>query len=123
MIISFCYKNQVTKQSYFSNYCGKCKTGKIFSYFLFFNRACPHCGHPFEKEQGHYIGAMIIAYFVTALLALPTLLLATFKFKVEEPLPIVFAGLQLLVTGPIFYRYSKLLWIHAEERFTEYLHK
>ena len=87
------------------------------------NRACPSCGHVFEKEDGHYIGAMIIAYFASSFLALPVLLLAVFKYDLEFPLPPILAGLQILLTGPVLYRYSKIAWIHLEERFTDYLHQ
>ncbi len=115
--------DKTQKQSYFSNQCGKCRTGEIFSYFLLFNRKCSHCGHLFEKEEGHYLGAMIIAYLISSLMALPILLLAVFKYETDFPVAMGLTVLEILITGPIFYRYSKLVWIHAEERFTDYLHE
>ena len=84
---------------------------------------CPSCGHKFEKEEGYYIGAMIISYFVTAFLALPTLLIGLFRYQWEFNALMGLVCIQILITGPIIYRYSKLVWIHIEERFTEHLNQ
>lgn len=87
------------------------------------NKKCTHCGHQFENEEGHYIGAMIISYFLTAFLALPPLLISVFIYKIEFELMIWIACVQVLITGPILYRYSKLIWIHMEERLSNQLNK
>ncbi len=102
--------------SIFSNRCAKCKTGAIFHHFFFINEVCPHCGHRFEREEGFFIGSMIIAYFLSTMLTLPILLLAIFKFETELPLALLFASIFMAVTLPFIYRYSKIAWIQIEEQ-------
>ena len=80
------------------------------------NEVCPQCGHRFELEEGFFIGAMILTYFISTLLALPVLLFSLFKYEMEFPLALLLAGSFMLVSTPVLYRYSKLAWIHLEER-------
>jgi hypothetical protein len=82
---------------------------------MILNKTCPNCGHRFEREEGFFIGAMIISYFISTLLALPVLLITVFKYEVEFVPALVVASAMMLITGPIIYRYSKLAWIHIEE--------
>lgn len=79
------------------------------------NRTCPSCGNRFEKEEGYFIGAMIIAYFVGTMLALPTLLVAVFVMQVEFPIALLIACIQMLVCGLILFRFSRLAWINIED--------
>src|SRR4051812_20467629 len=101
----------------FSNHCAKCNQGQIFRYFFLMNEKCPVCGHHFELEEGFFIGSMIITYFISTMLALPVLLICVFKYEMEFPVALFLAGLMMLGTSPILYRYSKIAWIHLEERF------
>ena len=78
------------------------------------NRVCPVCGNRFEKEEGYFMGAMIIAYFVGTLLALPTLLIAVFVMQVEFPIAVMLASLQMVVFGLFLFRLSRLAWINIE---------
>jgi uncharacterized protein (DUF983 family) len=100
----------------FSNRCAKCKQGAIFHGFFFIHDNCPVCGHRFEREEGFFIGSMIIAYFISTLLTLPILLVSIFKFEMEFPLALLLAAVFMAVTLPIIYRYSKIAWIQIEER-------
>jgi len=100
----------------FSNRCAKCHSGRIFEYFFRMNEKCTHCGHRFEREEGFFMGAMIIAYFISTLLALPVLLLCIFKFEMEFPFALALGAGTIAVNLPFIYRYSKLVWIHLEEK-------
>ena len=62
------------------------------------------------------MGAMIISYFLSTLLALPLLLFLCFSREVDLVTALAAACMIILITGPVIYRYSKLLWIHLEER-------
>ena len=103
----------------FSNRCAKCHQGKIFRYFMMMNDSCSECGHQFEREEGFFLGAMILSYFLSTLLALPVLLLTVFKYDLEFPVALLIAAAVMLVTSPVIYRYSKLVWIHVEEKIYE----
>ena len=100
----------------FSNQCAKCHSGRVFEYFFMMNEHCPHCGHRFEREQGFFVGAMIIAYFASTLCALPVLLLSVFKFEMDFGPALALGAAVMLFTLPVIYRYSKLFWIHLEEK-------
>ncbi len=99
-----------------SNQCSKCGAGAIFKYFFIMNQNCPNCGHHFEREEGFFLGSMIIAYFAVTLLALPVLLVSVFKYEIEFGAALALAATVMAVTMPSLYRYSKLMWIHLEER-------
>jgi hypothetical protein len=62
------------------------------------------------------MGAMIIAYFASTLLALPVLLLGVFKFDLEFPVALGLGAACSGISLPFIYRYSKLIWIHLEEK-------
>jgi uncharacterized protein (DUF983 family) len=105
------------KPSLFSNVCPRCHEGRVFRFFYSINRTCPVCDLRFEKEEGYFFGPMIISYFVTLLFALPVLLFLVFKMEAEAGTGMLAAGALIVVLGPIFYRYAKLIWLHLETRF------
>ena len=78
------------------------------------NRICPSCGNRYEKEEGYFVGAMILAYFIGTLLALPTLLIAVFVMQVEFPVAVAVASLQMILCGLILFRFSRIAWINLE---------
>ena len=98
----------------FHNRCPVCQKAPIFRGLFSMNRVCPVCGNRFEKEEGYFMGAMIIAYFVGTLLALPTLLIAVFVMQVEFPIAVMLASLQMVVLGLFLFRFSRLAWINIE---------
>lgn len=108
-----------TKPSLFSNVCPRCHEGRVFRYFFSIHRECPSCGLRFEKEEGYFFGPMIISYFVTLLFALPVLLVLVFKMESEAGTGMLAAGAVIVVLGPVFYRYAKLVWLHLETKFDE----
>ena len=82
------------------------------------NPTCPGCGTRFERESGYFIGAMIASYFLGVFLALPTLLLAVFKFEQDMSLAILLSSIQLVLLQPLLFRYSRILWIRLEAELT-----
>jgi uncharacterized protein (DUF983 family) len=48
--------------------CPKCQQGRMAQGALGVKDRCPHCGAEFEPEEGDFIGAMLMAYSVTAVL-------------------------------------------------------
>jgi uncharacterized protein (DUF983 family) len=45
--------------------CPNCGTGDLFTSFFSLRRRCPGCGLAFEREEGYWLGAMIVAIGVT----------------------------------------------------------
>ena len=104
--------------SWFSNRCPGCKNGRIFQGLTRMNPRCPGCGRIFERESGYFIGAMIASYFLGTFLALPTLLLAVFRFELEMGVAIFLCATQIVVLQPFLFRYSRILWIQIEASLT-----
>lgn len=99
----------------FSNLCAKCHKGKIFNAFLTMNQDCPSCGHHFEREEGFFMGSIILSYFASTLSILPIMLLALFKYDADLIASLVVSSVVALITFPPIYRFSKIAWIHIEE--------
>ncbi len=93
--------------------CPICGGRKIFTTYFRLAERCPTCGYPFEREEGYWVGALIVNITVAetwfAILFIATLLL-TLPDVAWQPLLIV-----ALVTNGIlpivFYPFSKTLWM------------
>jgi heme/copper-type cytochrome/quinol oxidase subunit 4 len=76
---------------------------------------CPVCGLVFLRESGYFLGAMYVSYGLGVLTILPvSIVLAV---VLEWPLSTVLAIMvvQTLVSMPLFLRFSRLLWLHADQ--------
>jgi uncharacterized protein (DUF983 family) len=97
--------------------CPRCREGRVFGGVLAMNATCPACGFGFEREQGYFLGAMYFSYafgiaatapLVVALLALTDLSLTSIGWT---------AGAELALLSPVIFRYSRVAWIHFDQRF------
>ena len=98
----------------FNNLCPNCSQGKVFKGFLKLNQKCPSCGFLLEKEEGYYIGAMIAAYFISFFTAVPVFLVGYFVYEVDVVTLIAICTVEMIVLGPLFYRFATLLWLWIE---------
>jgi uncharacterized protein (DUF983 family) len=93
--------------------CPRCGKGPIFHGFISTNKRCPKCGLTFERDAGYFTGAMYASYGLGMLTSLPvwlTLLLLEYN-------PVIIMGeaiLQIVVTMPILFRYSRTIWLHLD---------
>jgi hypothetical protein len=75
---------------------------------------CPVCGIHFERETGYYLNAMFFAYAIGIVIIAPTALYlflshaSTFWFT-------VIISAELLLLWPLIFRYSRILWLHADQ--------
>ncbi len=84
------------------------------------NEKCPVCGYTFGREAGYFTGAMYFSYtlglvFIFAIFGVLWLLFSTDTFGQVAVLVVVASGLYLL-TVPLVYRYSRVLWMHLDWR-------
>lgn len=91
--------------------CPSCRRGRIYRSLTEMNPECPHCGVTFEREEGDFLGAMLIAYSITAVVVAAGIyavsLLTDLSTTAHLVLWIVFGTLFLLFT----YRNMKGIWI------------
>jgi uncharacterized protein (DUF983 family) len=100
--------------------CPRCRQANIYPPGLkgllgWMNDQCPSCGLRFLRETGYFLGAMYISYGLGVLTILPVaVILATL---VEWPLWAVLtvAVVQTLILMPIFFRYSRIIWLHVDQ--------
>lgn len=78
------------------------------------NVACPGCGLPFERENGYFLGAMMVSYFLGAFSVIPTLLLLRFAFEAELFTLIAIPCLQVVGMNPLLFRYSRVIWLYMD---------
>ena len=100
--------------------CPRCRTGRIFRASIFrgfpaMNERCAACGLKFEREEGYFLGAMIIDYGLgLIIIAILAALLWVFTRWDFEKTAIV-ALLLFLPTIPALTRLGRVLWIYFDQ--------
>lgn len=83
--------------------------------------ACPACGLEFEREEGYWVGAMIVNIVVTELVFGAVLVGGMLASWPDVPwTQLLIAGVVLNVAVPVlFYPRSKTLWVGIDRFFTD----
>ena len=83
---------------------------------------CTECRYRFEREPGHFVGAMYFSYFLGLVTLLPVSL-PLFATGVSSWWIATLAVVQMLLLSPLVFRYSRSLWMgfdlvfsHIEEK-------
>ncbi len=82
------------------------------------NKKCPDCGMLFDKEQGYFLGALIVGYFVEAFSLLPLMVYTLFLKQMALPLVLLMGTAQILIMTPFVTRFAKITWLYVESRLT-----
>ncbi|MDQ3987398.1 MAG: DUF983 domain-containing protein [Actinomycetota bacterium] len=92
--------------------CPRCGQAKLFVRWGRLVSNCPRCGHLFEREEGYWVGAIIINTAVTETLFGLVFVITVLLTVPEIPwLPIVAAGVATNGIFPfLFYPNSKTVW-------------
>jgi uncharacterized protein (DUF983 family) len=96
--------------------CPRCGERDTFLSWFTMRRACPRCEWRFEKEEGGYLGAMVLNYTVGVGLWLVVLAVGLMLTVPDVPvLPLTVASVVVLVAVPLlFYPRSKTTWAAVE---------
>ena len=80
------------------------------------HETCPECGLLFEREPGFFYGAMYFSYGIGLVVAAPV---SIWMFLQGFSEPVIFATAigQLAILSPLLYRYSRVAWMHFDQRF------
>lgn len=96
-----------------SQKCPKCEKGKMFNGVLKMHTTCTRCGFKFEREDGYFTSAIVIANFLYAFLVAPTILIMT-----AQDIPAwqiaALLGMVTLIAIPIILRFSRAAWLHFD---------
>jgi len=93
--------------------CPRCREGAVYRGLLLTRRRCAVCGLEFERENGYFTGAMYISYFLGIVTTAPvwlTMLLTGQSLGLIMAVTVA----QVVVSVPIFYHYSRVLWLHFD---------
>jgi Protein of unknown function (DUF983) len=79
------------------------------------SESCPVCGLLFLREAGYFLGAMYISYGLGVATVLPVAIVLTVVLHWHLVIVLSIAVIQILVSGPLFFRYSRVIWLHADQ--------
>ena len=93
--------------------CPICGSGKIFSSYFKLKEACPKCTYNFSREDGYWVGAIIINTAVTFALFLLLFLVSIIAMAPDIDWMVLLAiGVATNLIFPvIFYPFSKTIWM------------
>ena len=77
--------------------------------------ACPQCGLKFEREEGYWTGAMLINWLLVSITLIPLGALLLVKGQ-PFPLVLLFTLILLVAFLPLFFRYSRIIWLHFDHK-------
>ena len=98
----------------FGNRCPSCGEGAVFSGLYQMNETCPACQYRFEREDGYFLGAMVISYFVGGFSAVPTLIYFIFGAGWEPLQATLLSCVQIVLGNPPLFHFSRLAWLHMD---------
>lgn len=93
--------------------CANCGAGGLFSGWFTMVERCPTCGHNFAREDGYWLGAMMVNLAVTEGAFGAVLGLGLALTWPDPPWTLLLAvGLTVNATLPVaFYPFSKTVWV------------
>jgi uncharacterized protein (DUF983 family) len=96
----------------FTRRCAVCGSGHLFHQWLRMDRHCPHCGHRFLREPGHWCGSWFLNLCMAQLVAVVYLIIASAVAWPDPPsLLVAIVGLVVtLACSLLFFPYSRTIW-------------
>jgi hypothetical protein len=90
--------------------------GKVFAHLFRMNATCPRCGYRFERENGYFLGAMVLSYAIASFSTVPTLALGILVAGLPIPVAAGIACAQVVLLTPWITAVSRLAWMHLDYR-------
>ena len=96
--------------------CPRCGVGGVFSGWFTLRKSCPRCDLRFEKEEGGFLGAMVLNFTVAVGLWIVVFFAGVALTVPDVPVaPLLAMSVVVLVLVPLwFYPRSKTLWAAVE---------
>ena len=96
--------------------CPRCQSGSLFRRWTEMLETCPRCELEFEREEGYWLGAIVINTLVTTVIFAALMTIAVVLTWPDIPaLPLLAVGLPLGIAFPYaFYPISKTLWVAVD---------
>ncbi len=96
--------------------CPRCQSGNLFRRWTEMVEICPRCELMFEREEGYWLGAIVINTLLSgSLIALLIATAITLTWPDIPALPLVAIGIPIGIALPFaFYPISKTLWVAVD---------
>jgi uncharacterized protein (DUF983 family) len=97
-------------------HCPRCGRGGLFTGFFTLRPSCPGCELRFEREEGYWVGAMIVNIAVTELVFGIVLVGGVLLWWPDVPWgALTIAAIAINAVVPIvFYPWSKTIWLGVD---------
>jgi uncharacterized protein (DUF983 family) len=99
--------------------CARCGTGHLFRRWFTMVDDCPGCGLHFEREEGYWVGAVVLNFAFVALIFVVAMTVFMAATLPDIPVPTLLMTLIPLMTfGPLFaYPFTKTTWVAIDLAF------
>lgn len=96
-----------------TNRCPNCGGRTLFKVRTFFelNEECPKCRLKFARDEGFFLGATWLNYFVTVICFLGPVLILAYKKVIGENAAIVLVGIGSIGIPALIFRSSRSWWL------------
>jgi uncharacterized protein (DUF983 family) len=95
--------------------CPRCHKGRMFRGIITANDPCPVCGLIFQREEGSYLGAMYVSYFLSsAIIGVFFLAVSSWLPSWDGPLIGLLPIALYLPFVPAVFRYSRVVWVYLD---------
>jgi uncharacterized protein (DUF983 family) len=103
-------------------HCPRCGERRIFARWGELVEHCPRCGYGFEREEGYWVGALIVNIAAAQLLAMAVLLGGLALFWPDVPWAGLLAvGIPAIAIVPVWlYPRTKTIWVWLDNRIHPY---
>jgi uncharacterized protein (DUF983 family) len=95
--------------------CPLCGQGRLFRSWLVMHKECPHCGVPFEREPGFFLGSIYINYGLTSLIVVIVYPVLLFSGTFSKT-PLLIGSLAFVVVFPVLlFPWARSLWLGFDQ--------
>lgn len=99
--------------------CPVCGSGGLFERWFRMKARCPRCGYRFEREEGFFLGAVVVNLAVAEALMAILCIVPVIYLSATRPeaslWPVIAGGVVAAVVAPFFfYPFSKTIWVALE---------
>ena len=95
--------------------CPRCRRGKMFRGLVSMNDPCPECGLIFQREEGYFLGAMYVSYFLSSALYLVLhIIWSLLRDDWFSYATMLLAMATFVPLTPLVFRYSRVVWIYLD---------
>ena len=96
------------------NLCPRCGNGRVFRGIYQMNPKCSECGVVFEREDGYFLGSLVLAYFMTGGMVVPVFSWLLLGAGWELPDALALCTALIVLSNPVLFYVTRMLWVHLD---------